>query len=244
MAELLTLTGIEKSYPRGDRRLRVLANLSLTMEEREIAAVLGSRYEGKTTLLGVAAGLVPPDAGTVRMAGRDLTAMTARQRERLSAGEVAWLGRKGAGLEYEVLDYVSMPLLGARSRTRDIARSALRVLERVGMRGVARRRWRELTNWERVLVSLARGIAGSPRLLIMDDLLDGLGPSKTQEAGELLRSLVAEIGCGVLMSVSDPEAALAADRVWSFDRAGLRLWCDQRSPLGEVIAMPRRVGAG
>jgi ABC-type Mn2+/Zn2+ transport system ATPase subunit len=112
-------------------------------------------------------------------------------------------------------------------------------LERVGVQDVARRRWAELSNWERVLVAFARGVASQPRLMIVDDVIDGFGMSKTREAGELLSSLVQELGCGVLMSVSDPEAALVADRVWSFDRGALKALSGAAGTQADVIDFPR-----
>ena len=74
--------------------------------------------------------------------------------------------------------------------------------------------------------------------MIVDDVIDGLGMRKTREAGELLRSLVGELGCGVLMSASDLEVALVADRVWSFERGGLKLLSDQTRTHADVIDFP------
>ncbi len=105
-------------------------------------------------------------------------------------------------------------------------------------RGCAGQRWAELSNWERLLVGLARGIASSPKLLVVDDLMDGFGIGRTREAGELLLALVRELGCGVLMSCSDLEAALVADRVWSLERGRLTLLAEQGGELGEVIDFP------
>jgi ABC-type lipoprotein export system ATPase subunit len=238
MDELLALRAVQKSYRRGERRLRVLADVSLTVAVGEIVAVVGSRYEGKSTLLKIAAGLEQPDAGEVLFGGRELGSMRMSERERLLRHGIAWVHREGTGLEFEVLDYVGLPLRMGRRRSRDVQERAMAALERAGVQHVARRRWDELSNWERVLVAFARGIACEPRLMIVDDVIDGLGMSKTREAGDLLCSLVQDLGCGVLMSVSDPEAALAADRVWSFDRGALKLLSDQTADQSNIIDFP------
>src|ERR1700677_4318821 len=83
MDELLRLSAIRKSYRRGPRRLAVLADVSLTVAAREIVAVVGSRYEGKTTLLKIAAGLERPDAGEVWFGDQELSRLRAREREGL-----------------------------------------------------------------------------------------------------------------------------------------------------------------
>jgi len=204
--------------------------------------VVGSRFEGKTTLLRIAAGLEQPDSGTVWFAGRELTGLALAQRERLWRDEIAWVSREGSGLEFEVLEYVALALRVGRRRSSDAEESAMAALERVGVRDVAGRRLDELSNWERVLVTFARAIAKEPRLIVMDDVFDGLGASKTREAGELLCALVQELGCGVLMSASDPEAALLADRVWAFDGCRLKLLSDQTIGDADVIDFPEAAG--
>ncbi len=94
-------------------------------------------------------------------------------------------------------------------------------LERVGISGVEGHVWEELSNWERVLVAFARGYFVGPSLMVVDDLLDGLGLRGMREAGELLCSLAGELGCGVLIAASEADALLIADRVLAFDDATL-----------------------
>ena len=78
---------------------------------------------------------------------------------------------------------------------------------------------------------------GRPRLLVIDDVLDGLGMRRTREAGELLCSLVQELGCGVLMSASDLEAVLVADRVLCFEHGGLKVMSDEAPYDAEVVSL-------
>lgn len=236
MAELLSLSGVCKSYRRGDRRLRVLVDVALVVCEREIVAVVGGRDEGKTTLLQIAAGLLRPDRGEVRLAGVDLTQCSDRQRAELLTSEVAWIHREGPQLDLRMLESIALPLMvGRRQSRRDAERLAMQALVRVGADGCAGLRWGDLSNWERVLVGFARAIVREPRLLIVDDVIDGFGISRTREAGELLLSFVGDLGCSVLMSASDAEAALVAERVWCFERGGLRLTYDEARGDAQVI---------
>jgi ABC-type lipoprotein export system ATPase subunit len=239
MAELLSLRGVGKGYRRGGRWLRVLVDVSLDVGPGELVAVVGSRGEGKTTLLEVAAGLRLPDEGEVWLSDVDLACCSDAERARRLGGEIAWVHHEGTGVKFDVVDYVGLPLAMGRRHGRHAAeRLALNALERVGVAECAHQRWEELSNWERVLVGLARGVVGKPRLMILDDVGDGLGMRKTREAGELLQGLVAELGCGVLMSTSDLEATLVADRVWSFERGRLKLMSDQNRTHADVIDFP------
>jgi predicted ABC-type transport system involved in lysophospholipase L1 biosynthesis ATPase subunit len=240
MGELLALQGVSKSYRRGGRRLRVLADVSLEVSSGEVGAIVGSRSEGKTTLLKIAAGIERPDAGEVRLGGESLTLLTDGERSRLLGSEIAWTNREGVGVQLEVLDYLALPLAMGRGRgRRETRRLATEALERVGAAKCARRRWSELSDWERVLVAVARGIACRPRLLVLDSVVDGLGVRRTREAGELLLALTAELECGVLMSSSDLEAALIADRVWSLERGRLGVLSEQPVTQAEVIEFPK-----
>jgi predicted ABC-type transport system involved in lysophospholipase L1 biosynthesis ATPase subunit len=239
MAELLSLRGVGKGYRRGGRWLRVLVDVSLEVGHGELVAVVGARGEGKTTLLKIAAGLELADAGAVCLGGMDLARSSDEERSRQLGAEVAWVHRAGTGVKFEVVDYVGLPLAMGRGRGRRRAEGlAMAALERVGAVECAHQRWEELSNWERVLVGLARGAVGRPQLMVVDDLIDGLGMRRTREAGELLRSLAGELGCGVLLSASDLEVALLADRVWSFERGSLKLFSDQTRTHADIIDFP------
>jgi predicted ABC-type transport system involved in lysophospholipase L1 biosynthesis ATPase subunit len=240
MGELLAMSGVCKGSWDGRRPVQVLTGLSLTVDQGEIVAVVGSDGIGKTTLLEIAAGIQLPDEGEVRLGDRDLASLSSRERERLLGYEIAWTDRKEPRLPWKARDYVALPLaLGRRRGRREARRLAGRALERVGIGACAERRWGELSVWEQVLVGFARGIAGRPRWIVADDLLDGLAVRQTQEAGDLLRDLVEELGCGVLMSADDLETALVADRIWLFERDGrLRLMSDQTGGEATIIDFP------
>jgi predicted ABC-type transport system involved in lysophospholipase L1 biosynthesis ATPase subunit len=240
MGKLLALQGVGKSYRRGGRRLRVLADASLEVAPGEVGAVVGSRDEGKTTLLKIAAGIEQPDAGEVWLGDLNLATLVDGESTRLLGSEIAWSNREGPGVKLEVLDHLALPLAMGRGRGRREARSLARTaLERVGAAGCAPRRWSELSDWERVLVGFARGIVCRPRLLVLDSVIDGLGMRRTREAGELLLALTAELGCGVLLSCTDLEAALFADRVWSLEDGRLSVLSEQPLVQAEIIDFPK-----
>ena len=242
MAEgvLLALEGVGKGYRRGRRRWEVLSGVSLRVARGELVGVIGQRGEGKTTLLEVAAGIERADEGRVVFEGQDLTPWSAEERAELLGDRIAWMRDEGAG-EFTVLDYVGLPLAMGRQRgmrgVDDVATAALR---RVGVAERARQRWGELSNWERVLVAFARGFVGSPSLMVVDDLLDGLGPRGTREASGLLRSLAKELGCGVLVAASDLEALMGVDRVLCFDGGTLTVMADTHKNADIIDLHPGR----
>lgn len=239
---LLWIERVWKGYSRGAQWIGVLEDVSLEVGWGEIVAVIGGRLEGKTTLLRIAAGMEQPERGSVSLGGCALTGCRDARRSRLLGREIVWVDREGPGLDVEVLEFVGWPLaLHGRGR-RQAEREAAQVLDRVGARECVGRRWGELSNWQRVLVGLARAFAGSPQVVVIDDLLDALGGSATEEASDLLRSLVeeSEPRCGVLMSVSDMESAMFADRVWSITgKRSLKLMAGRQTG-GKIVPFPDR----
>ncbi len=220
MSELvLMLEGVAKGYRRGPSRRRVLKDVSLTVQAGEFVGLLGGRGEGKTTLLNIAAGTEEPEAGRVWFDGWDLASCSSDERADLLGDRIVWMSREDTA-PFRVLESVALPLALGRAGVQDAEERAMTALERVGAGHCAERQWDELSDWERLLVAFARGYASRPRLMVIDDLLDALGAGGTRQAGELLRSIVRELGCGVLAGASDVRALLAADRVLRFDGEG------------------------
>lgn len=227
------LGGVCKGFFRGEAYSGVLKDVSLEVGAGEVVGVTSRRrLGGKTTLLEIAAGMQSPDSGVVTLGGRELVpagrswpawgdARRGRSRGPVLGHDVVWVSSNGPHQELEVSKYVGSPLaVHGRGGVRRLAAGAL---ERVGAEDCIGRRWGELSNWQRALVGLARGFAGSPQLVVFDDLLDGHGSRDTDVASDLLHSLIeeSERPCGVLVSAGYYESAIAlADQVWSITPHG------------------------
>jgi predicted ABC-type transport system involved in lysophospholipase L1 biosynthesis ATPase subunit len=221
MRELvLEFEGVAQAYRRGKGRWRVLSGVSLTVAAGEFVGLLGGRGEGKTTLLKFAVGLKTPEAGTVRFEGHDLGSCSDNERSDLRGDRIMWMPRADFG-EFRALHYVALPLaMGRGIGMRSAEDHATEALKRVGVEHCADRSWEDLSDWDRLLVTFARGYASRPRLMVLDDLMDGLGAAGTRDAGELLLGFARELGCGVLAGASDIGALLATHRVLRFDGEG------------------------
>ena len=194
-------------------------------------------------MLEVAAGIALPDAGRVVFEGVDLVGCSGEDRAKLLGDRIAWLPREDMG-DFDALGYVGLPLaMGRGVSPRDAEDRAVAALKRVGAVECGSQGWDELSNWERLLVTLARGIVSCPGLMVLDDLLDGLGAGGVREAGELLLSLAGELRCGILLSASDLESLLVAHRVMCFDgEGGLTVMSDQTPT--NIIDCPGAAEAG
>ena len=198
---MLTVSGVSAGYG----RVPVLHDVALTVGPCEVVALLGANGAGKTTLLRVIAGELRPSAGSVDFAGRGLVGR--RPEEVVSAG-VALVpeGRRMfAGLTVR-----ENLLLGAYSRRRaDLAPDLDRVyalfprLEQRAEQAAGR-----LSGGEQQMVAIGRALMARPRLLMIDELSQGLAPTVVDDLIDLL-PVVARDGTAILLVEQDVEAALA-----------------------------------
>lgn len=221
---LLSLEDVRKSHWRGRHEVRVLDGISLEVDHGEFVAICGAPREGKTTLLRVASGLEAPDQGTVYFKGRDLAPAPSRWRwlrwlhphdEGLHR-DMGWVRRAGPSNKssMSMLHYVSMSLFN-QCHHGEARRRASNLLKKIGIDDLARSTWRELSDSERVLMTIAHAIIRAPELLLVDDVTRDLETDveDREMVLRLLRSTVEQTGTAVLMTVGTVEAALRAHRI-------------------------------
>jgi len=236
---LLRLEGVSKSYWRGVHEVKVLSELALEVHAGQFVVVWGKRGAGKTTLLRIAAGLETPDRGRVRFEGGDLAGLSETRHASLMRERIGWMRRSGPQVELPMLDYVALPLLAMHRHGEAYAR-AREALARVNVSECAGQTWPSLSDGERALVAIARGIVRSPSLLLGDDPTTNLGMREREHVIELLRELAEERDLGVLMTVPDMPELMGAHRIAAL--SGGRLLAPPEQPDGSdnVIAFRGR----
>lgn len=192
----------------------VLQGVDAVFRPGEVTAVIGPNGAGKSTLLACLTGLRKPDAGTVRLDGAPLDALSHRQRARRlgflpQTPEVAW------AVDVETLVGLGrIPHSGARGLSEVDRAAVTRALERTHLQPLARREVRSLSGGERGRALFARVLAGEPSWLLADEPLAGLDPGHQLDAVDLMRAFAAEQGQGVVMTLHDLAVATRlADRV-------------------------------
>jgi len=178
--------------------VRAVHDVSFTLEVGEVLGIMGPNGSGKTTLFNLIAGALRPDAGRIRLHGQDIGGLPPYRVCARGIARTFQLVRPFAGLT--ALDNVLVGRLYGRSRSSpaEAVVEAERLLALVGLEGRGHFPAAQLTLVDRKRLELARALAASPHLLLLDEFMAGLNPVETTAAMSLIRRLQAE-GTTILM---------------------------------------------
>ena len=191
-----------------------LQELSFRAEQGEFLTILGPSGSGKTTVLSLLAGLLRPTAGTIHIAGRDVTLLPPQQRR------VGLVFQSYALFPHlDVFRNVAFPLSVRGLPRAEIAAKVARAIERVRLTGLERRRPSQLSGGQQQRVALARAIVFEPDILLLDEPLGALDRKLREEVQVELKSLQRGLGVTTLLVTHDQEEALSlSDRIMVLDR--------------------------
>src|SRR5512144_602066 len=219
---LIKVRGLDKSYERGGEELHVLQGLNLDVDSGEFIAFMGPSGSGKTTLLNLLGGLDVPSAGSIDVAGDEVTAMS---RGKLTA----WRARH-VGFVFQAYNLipvlsayrnVELPLLLtplSRAERRDHVEAALRI---VGLQDRMNHYPRQLSGGQEQRVAIARAIVADPTFLLCDEPTGDLDRRSADEILDLLALLVSERKTTILMVTHDPRAAERASALLHLEKGVL-----------------------
>jgi len=205
---MLEVRGLSKSFG----GLKAVDQASLDVRQGEIVGLIGPNGAGKTTLFAAIAGFHAPDAGRVAFDGRDITGLAPHRI--CAAGMVRTFQITQPFAKISVRQNI---MVGAYLRTADrrlAEREAETVADTVGMAGQLDQIGSELTVAGRKRLELARALATSPRLLLLDEVMAGLNPTEIVEIVEVIKG-IRDAGVTILLIEHVMQAVTSlAERVY------------------------------
>ena len=211
-----------------------LAGTNLELGRGEVLCVLGPSGAGKSTLLRVVAGLQPPSAGVVRVAGRDIGRLSARSRSRVRHELMGFLGQHtetALGPDLRMRDAVALPLALRGVPRPERRRRVDELFQITGLADRADARPGELSGGERQRFALCAALAHRPALLLADEPTGELDEASSDAVRALIVELARTNGTSVILVTHDPGTAEVADRTLRI-RDG-RIVSDRRAGEGQ-----------
>lgn len=212
---MLELAGITKGYNRGmPSEVVVLRGATLSVAKGEVVALVAPSGAGKSTLLHIAGLLDVPDAGVVRLGGREMGGLSDKARTEARRAEAGFIYQFHHLLpEFTALENVVIPQL-ANGVAKPVAEARAReLLGKVGVAARADHRPAALSGGEQQRVAFCRALANRPKLLLADEPTGNLDPATSDQVFGVLMELVRETGLSALIATHNLELAARMDRV-------------------------------
>ncbi|PHM33446.1 lipoprotein-releasing ABC transporter ATP-binding protein LolD [Xenorhabdus innexi] len=209
---LLLCHHLYKKYQEGKVSTEVLKNVTFSMQQGEMMAIVGSSGSGKSTLLHLLGGLDSPTAGEVIFKGESLNSMSASGRAELRNREIGFIYQFHHLLpDFNALENVAMPLLIGSKRLlggkKQAEKKARDMLAAVGLENRAHHRPSELSGGERQRVAIARALVNEPSLVLADEPTGNLDQRNADSIFELLQALNQQQGTAFLVVTHDLKLA-------------------------------------
>jgi len=203
---------LTRRYGAGESAVDALRGVSIDVPAGQFTAVMGPSGSGKSTLMHLLAGLDRPTAGTVHVAGEEISSMTDRKLTKLRRNHIGFVFQSFNLLPtLTAEENVLLPL--AIARVKPPAAEVDALLERVGLSERRDHKPSELSGGQQQRVAIARALIARPTVLFADEPTGNLDSAAGAAVLDLLREAVALDGQTTVMVTHDPRAAAAADRV-------------------------------
>ena len=211
---ILKLTDICKDYQQGREPVRVLKNVSLTVEKGDYLAIMGPSGSGKTTLMNIIGCLDVPTSGSYELDGRDL--------KNLSDDDLAEIRNKHIGFVFQSFylmpkldarDNVALPLLYADVPLKERRERAEEALKAVGLEERMDFLPNQLSGGQCQRVAIARAMVSRPAILLADEPTGALDTKSGNQIMEIFRRL-SEEGMTIIMITHEPAIAACADKTY------------------------------
>jgi putative ABC transport system ATP-binding protein len=218
---ILTFENVTFGYRDGNKKLEVLKDANVSFEDGTFYSIVGPSGSGKTTTLALAGALDSPQKGRILYEGKDIRkiGMTKYRRD-----TVSMVFQSYNLISYmTALENVTMVMDISRTHKKDRKKSALEILEKLGLTiEEAKRNVRRLSGGQQQRVAIARAFASEAKIILADEPTGNLDVQTAEDIVALLKELAVNYGKCVIVVTHSEEVSKQADKVMKFAKGGMQ----------------------
>ncbi|TFE25806.1 ABC transporter ATP-binding protein [Cohnella luojiensis] len=216
--DIIHADGIQRVFGKGSGAVTVLKGVDIHLAAGRLVAFKGRSGSGKTTLINLLSALDRPTEGTITFDGRNLTAMSNKERDAVRRKEMGLIFQSFALIPlmsaYENVEFV-LRIAGVPANERKEA--AIQALDHVGLKPRMHHRPFEMSGGEQQRTAIARAIAHKPKLILADEPTAELDSRTGLHIIKLFRDLVEQSGITIILTTHDPAIMEIVDHVYELE---------------------------
>lgn len=211
---IIKATGIKRAFGEGDLRTEVLKGIDIEVAAGEFLAIMGKSGAGKSTLMYQLSVLDEPTEGSIEITGTDVIPLNEQERTGFRLNTLGYVFQNYALVpDLTAEENVMLPVLMKGQAWQEAKEVARQAIDSVGLEGKYENLPAELSGGEQQRVSIARAVAGKPKILFADEPTANLDSVSGQQVIDLLTNLNRESGQTVVMVTHEREYANPCDRI-------------------------------
>lgn len=211
---MIELKDIYKIYSDGDSEIRALDGISLHVSQKEFVSIIGQSGSGKSTAMNIIGCLDIPTSGSYFLNGEDVSKMGEYELSDIRSRTLGFIFQQYNLIpKLSVFENVELPLIYKRMEPKERKERVERALEKVGLLDRMKKYPKQLSGGQQQRVSIARALAGDPKLILADEPTGALDSKTGIEVLEFIKQLNREDGTTIVLITHDNSIAYQADRV-------------------------------
>lgn len=215
---ILEATDVVRQYTQSDEVITAVNRVHLKVYEGEFIAIVGASGSGKSTLLHLLAGLDRPQAGTIRIRGEDITAMSADELGRFRGNFIGMVFQSHNLIpQFTALENILIPTMMCNKEAVSYEENFKKLVASLGIADRLHHLPSELSGGQQQRVAIARALINMPHIVFADEPTGNLDRANADEVLELLLETKNMIGQTLIMVTHDMSIAERADRLFRME---------------------------